>query len=522
MKSEPITLSTPSCPLQETIKSNISPTTNNAEEFCDSNFVVNDHHSELNRTVVGAVRKPLNENELVMLVREARETNRQICIAGGRHAMGGQQFKTNAMLIDTASMNSVLNFDSASGKIEVEAGIMWPDLIEYLQTAQTSSARPWTISQKQTGCDLLTIGGALASNVHGRGLNKAPIVEDVEEFRIVLADGTVERCSRIENSELFCLAIGGYGAFGIISTVTLRLVPQQHLRRSVSVCSTSDAVSLLELSKSSGATFGDFQFAIDDASVDFLRVGILSTYTAEHDAKATTNRKLLDERQWEELLYLAHCDKSVAFEKYTQHYLSTNGQIYCSDTFQSATYLSGYHRRLDEKLGAECKGSEAITEVYVPRNLLADFMSDASVQLKEDKANVIYGTVRLINRDDETFLPWASSDWACIVFNLHVDHTSVAISDLEKTFRNLYDLAIKYGGKYYLTYNKFATPQQLLRCYPQALEFLEFKRLYDPDSRFTSNWLEYLSECVSARSDDHSSSNWSDMMRGQQTVPDVN
>ena len=36
---------------------------------------------------------------------------------------------------------------------------------------------------------------------------------------------------------------------------------------------------------------------------------------------------------------------------------------------------------------------------------------------------MIYGTVRLIERDDETVLAWAREPWACIIFNLHVDHT---------------------------------------------------------------------------------------------------
>ena len=36
---------------------------------------------------------------------------------------------------------------------------------------------------------------------------------------------------------------------------------------------------------------------------------------------------------------------------------------------------------------------------------------------------MIYGTVRLIERDDETFLAWARDRYACVIFNLHVEHT---------------------------------------------------------------------------------------------------
>src|SRR5207247_1731368 len=79
----------------------------------------------------------------------------------------------------------------------------------------------------------LCLGGALSANVHGRGLSMKPIIDDVESFVLVDAEGEVRTCSRTENAELFRLAIGGYGLFGVIVTVTLRLAPRQKLQRVV-------------------------------------------------------------------------------------------------------------------------------------------------------------------------------------------------------------------------------------------------------------------------------------------------
>ena len=96
---------------------------------------------------------------------------------------------------------------------------MWPALVDYLLKAQ--AGRPssqWGIAQKQTGADRLTIGGALAANVHGRGLKMKPFIADVESFVLVDARGDIRTCSRTENGELFRLAIGGYGLFGVIAT----------------------------------------------------------------------------------------------------------------------------------------------------------------------------------------------------------------------------------------------------------------------------------------------------------------
>ena len=63
-----------------------------------------------------------------------------------------------------------------------------------------------------------------------------------------------------------------------------------------------------------------------------------------------------------------------------------------------------------------------ISELYVPRDALADFMEDVGSDFVTNQANLIYGTVRLIERDDETFLPWAREAWACVIFNLHTAH----------------------------------------------------------------------------------------------------
>ena len=103
---------------------------------------------------------------------------------------------------------------------------MWPALVDYLLKAAGRAGRgKWGIAQKQTGADRLTIGGALAANVHGRGLKMKPFIDDVESFVLVDARGNARTCSRTENAELFRLAIGGYGLFGAISTVKLRLDP---------------------------------------------------------------------------------------------------------------------------------------------------------------------------------------------------------------------------------------------------------------------------------------------------------
>src|SRR5437879_3018846 len=84
---------------------------------------VNDVQSQLNATRVHEIKNPASIDEIQAALREARHMGRAVSVAGGRHAMGGQQFGTGAVLLDTKNFNKIVKFDRARGLIEVEAGI---------------------------------------------------------------------------------------------------------------------------------------------------------------------------------------------------------------------------------------------------------------------------------------------------------------------------------------------------------------------------------------------------------------
>jgi len=459
--------------------------------------LVNDVHTQLNPTLVRGVTQVRSLEDIQHLVRRARRESRPVSIAGGRHAGGGQQFAVDAELVDTRAMRRVLRFDPDAGLIEIEAGIQWPELIEFLLQAQRGRAQAWTIAQKQTGADRLSIGGALAANAHGRGLCLPPIISNVESFLLVNASGDCKSCSRQENPRLFKLAIGGYGLFGFIYSVKLRLVPRVKVRRRVAMVNVDDLPATFTERIHDGFLYGDFQFAIDSRSEDFLRRGILACYEPVPDkTPVPVEQRKLSAQDWKELLYLAHVDPTNAFERYSKHYLATEGQVYWSDTQYVSDYFEDYHRELDSRLHATEPATEVIGELYVPREVLPRFLHEARDEIRRDNAVVIYGTIRLIEKDEESFLAWAKKSYACVIFNLHTPHTTEGIGRTGKAFRRLIDLAIRHEGSYYLTYHRYAGREQVLACYPQFPEFLRLKLKHDPDERFQSDWYRHYRKII--------------------------
>ena len=198
------------------------------------------------------------------------------------------------------------------------------------------------------------------------------------------------------------------------------------------------------------------------------------------------------------LYVLAHTEKARAYAEYAGHYLQTDGQLYWSDEHQFSPYLPDAGDRMAQHLGWTTFASLMISELYVPQDRFEQFMSSARRAVLETGANVVYGTVRLIKAEDQTVLRWAKQDYACIIFNLLVQHSPEGIDRARDQFRALIDCALDEGGCYYLTYHRWARKDQVLNAYPELPRFLELKDKYDPNGLFDSDWFQSLREVAAS------------------------
>jgi len=451
---------------------------------------VNDVHSQLNPTRVAGIVRPGDVGELQEAIRRAHAARESVSVCGGRHAAGGQQFRSGRQLLDLSALRRVVSFDSAAGTIEVEAGIRWPAVLEFLHAQPENK---WSIHQKQGGADELSLGGAVAANVHGRCLASRPIVQDVRHLSVVSPDGHVAGCDRERNREWFRHVVGGYGLFGIVHTVTLKLTRRAKLVRRVAWLDAAAAMSKLQAAGDAGAWHGDFQFSIVESRNDFCTAGLCSWYepvAADRAVNAPSREALAD--RFRELIRLAHADKPRAMDLYRDVTLAADGKtVNWSDDWQRGDYVAEYHRAIDAASTSGQRGSEMLSELYVPRATLPDFLEEVARILRADRADLVYGVVRLIERDDETFLAWAAQPYACVILNLHTQHDAAAIARSRATFRRLLDAAIQRGGSYYLTYHRAARFDQTERCYPQFRAFLSEKRRLDPRETLDSDWYRH-------------------------------
>jgi hypothetical protein len=245
--------------------------------------------------------------------------------------------------------------------------------------------------------------------------------------------------------------------------------------------------ALFEKRVRDGFAYGDCQYSTDLTGEAAAHQGVLSCYRpVADDVAIPENQRQLSEKEWSEFYTLARTDKKRAFEKYSEYYLSTSGQVYWSDRAQLAGSFAGHRAAVDPP-----RGTEVITEVYVSKGALLPFLARVRADYLEHKVDMTYGTIRLIEKDAETFLPWAREAAVCVVCNLHVVHTEAGKRKAADDFRRIIDRAIEFEGSYFLTYHRWATAKQVEACYPRFVEFLRLKRKYDPQVRFQSEWYRH-------------------------------
>ena len=149
---------------------------------------------------------------------EAAGKAREGLIAHGQGRSYGDSSLSREVVL-TRRFRSVLDFDPQTGRLSCEAGLTLAELIEAFLP------QGW-FPATTTGTKLITVGGAIASDVHGKNHPQTgAFSEGVEWLELMTGPGEVVRCSREENPELFRATCGGMGLSGIILRAGLRLKP---------------------------------------------------------------------------------------------------------------------------------------------------------------------------------------------------------------------------------------------------------------------------------------------------------
>jgi FAD/FMN-containing dehydrogenase len=165
--------------------------------------------------------KLTDTNSLKTHLKEVEE-----CIAFGNGRSYGDS-ALNAHLIYTKPYACFLDFNADEGILHVECGATLSEIISVFVP------RGWFL-KVTPGTKLITIGGAIASDVHGKNHHvEGCFSECVLEFNLMLPDGNIVTCSKEENRELFLATCGGMGLTGVIldAKIALKKINSQYINQ---------------------------------------------------------------------------------------------------------------------------------------------------------------------------------------------------------------------------------------------------------------------------------------------------
>jgi FAD/FMN-containing dehydrogenase len=452
--------------------------------------LVVDDQSGLNptRAAVNAVVGPSAELEIEAGVRgllaDAARGDRPFCVGGARHSMGGQSLPPEGGYA-VEIRDPACQIDEGRSSYRVEAGARWREVIAGLDRYGLSPA----VTQSNND---FSVGGALSVNAHGWAAPHGPVASTVKSFRLLLADGSIVRCSPADNVELFRHVLGGYGLFGVMLDVELACVPNLMLEPSRHVFTASEfaerfvqAVRAPEVRMA----YGRLSLMRDR----FLQRAILTTYRPA--------------ARQPDPLPAAHGQGAVGELSRAIFRGQTGSDVGKQLRWRAETELSSAvagpttrNSLLDVPVAAlagwDRRRTDILHEYFVPPDALDTFLSDCRRWIAASRQDLLNVTLRWVEPDRLTALAFAPEPRIAAVMFFSQEKTVAAEADMRDLTRSLIDAALSVGGSFYLPYRLHARPDQLLKAYPGLPDFAAAKRRWDPKLRFRNQmwdaWFAHL------------------------------
>lgn len=424
-----------------------------------------------------------DEKDFKKIVDSAKQHDEKISIAGMQHSQGGQTLYPNGILLNMKSYNKILELDEHQKVITVQSGATWDDI----QRVINSKGLALKVSQSQ---NIFTVGGSLSVNVHGRDIRHQGLIETVNSFRLLTAEGHVLNVSPEENEELFKLVIGGYGLFGVILDVTLQL--------------TDNELYQVETESIAFDTYSEyFQKEVIENEKVKMHLARLSVApeTFLEDMYVTNYLLSADQTLLKEHLTLKR-DSNIAIPKLflgLSRHSNWGKDLFWKTQETYNKRLSGSYITRNNVMRSDstfmdydhARKTEVLQEYFVPVENYESYIKDLrTFLLNQPDFNLLNITVRYVEKNEKSVMSYAKQDMFALVLLINHDMNEESVKMNQEVIQKMIDITLDHEGSYYLPYYHFASKDQLRRAYPRAEEFFRMKNKYDPEHLFMNLFYE--------------------------------
>lgn len=442
--------------------------------------------TEMNKQHVKGIIQVMSEKDVKDIVKRAINEKVKIIARGTQHSMGGHCIEKNGYIIDTTFMNRVLNFDEKTGLITIQPGITWSDVIKFLNNYGRS---PSTLQSYSS----FAAGGTGSFNAHGI-TNDDPMIKSIVSIRLVMANGEVVTCSRDENSDIFKHAIGGCGLFGIITEMTLKTVPNTKLHME------SEHLSVPDFFEKYTKLLKDSSVGVKLGRIDIMNMNRISLYTFRNEENTEFTKSDLDTNPHQmsktsQLMYKWIIPMDMfqrlrfSIEQLTGKPLDWSGDSERNELlYETAQPMAKLYSPI-----IDLDMTHILQEYFIPHDKFIEWMTFMRLEFlrfKMKKVTLLNITIRYLNKDTESSLPYAKDNMFAFVMYYRMNRTLDEDKELETVHNILVNKALDLGGTFYLPYRFHYDRKQLEKAYPEIGDFFAAKQFYDPTELFSNMWYD--------------------------------
>jgi len=393
--------------------------------------------------------------------------NRNIIARGFGRSYGDSA--NNEVIIDTTRLNKILEFNFIQGIITCESGVSIKEI------NQLTINRGWFIPVTP-GSSYITIGGAIASDVHGKNHHlDGTLSQHLLTIKLMLSDGEIITLSEIENADLFNASCGGMGLTGIIISATIKLksiYSSQIQNITIKTNSLEETCEEFE---------NNFSSSYSVAWVDCLAKG------------KSLGRSLLflgEHLQQGKLEYQIKKQKNIPV-KFCSLFLNRNSikffnGIYYHKNFkkvyETKISLEDYFYPLDSLINWNLiYGNRGFVQYQfvVPKKNGIQFLKKILNTIFENNQSPFLGVLKMLGAKNKNLLSFPINGYSLALdFKVNSNLFSL-ISILDKKI-------ISNGGRIYLTKDSLMSKETFRACYPEWGLFQNVRAKYKVIEKFSS------------------------------------
>ena len=380
-------------------------------------------------------------------------------------------------VVSTLPLKHLLDFDPQRGILRAQAGITFAEIIRF--------ALPRGFFPPVTpGTKFPTLGGCIAADVHGKNHHaEGSIAAFVESLDMVLADGSLVRCSRSQCADLFWATLGGMGLTGFIYAATLRLkkVPSAYIRqRSIKTANWAETCRV--------CTETQHQYTYSVAWIDGLQAGrqlgrgrvLLGEHASAQDLKGKPPFPIHGEGRWAVPFFLPGGvlnSKSLkifnALYYHRQVRRATDALIHYDPYFYPLDAVRDWNRLYGRRGFLQY-------QIAVPYADGAEVIADLLGRIARQGVASPLAVLKTFGPPSEGLLSFPIAGYTLALDIPLRDCGTIPF------LRGLNKIIVEAQGRVYLAKDAILEREDFAAMYPQLGQFKAIKRKYDPEHRFRS------------------------------------